>query len=126
MNYDRFRFRVWDGEKFIFNICIDCDGEVFTVDRKGNETFLTDAKILQSTGLKDKNGKLIFEGDIVEYGKTNGKPFYAVVEWEGCMFGLRVYETDDFRYFDSELAETAHLYEVVSNIHEKPELLEAE
>lgn len=80
--------------------------------------------LIQSTGRRDKNGVLIYEKDIAVYGTTDKKPFYAVCEFEGCGFGLRVYESKDFIWFDDELAETAHLYEIIGNIYENPELLE--
>ena len=73
------------------------------------------------TGLKDKNGKEIYEGDIVEYTTCyygNEKRHRKVIEWEE-------WDSDDFGephnlgYFD--LSEGM---EVIGNIHENPELLE--
>lgn len=81
-------------------------------------------ELMQSTGLKDKNGKEIFEGDIVDY-----KGREAVVKWHGS------YASFIYRFVD-ELQERAsdweplflacYHFEVIGNIYENPELLEVE
>ncbi|HAA4451531.1 TPA_asm: hypothetical protein GER72_02280 [Listeria monocytogenes] len=70
----------------------------------------------QYTGLKDKNGKKIFEGDICweEYGEC-----YGVVKFEEGKF-LYAWEN-----IAEDLWEVADSIEIYGNIHENPELLEA-
>ena len=90
----------------------------------------------QCTGLKDKNGKLIFEGDIVEadgyiffvnFGKCGGvanKVDYGYIGYyldgydeitkKALSYGLR----DDICYFTN--------IEAIGNIHDNPELLKGE
>ena len=75
---------------------------------------------MQYTGLKDKNGKEIYEGDIVNDTFYHGK---CVVYWDDddCCFTTKSIE-DDHRtptYFGSYLG-----WEVIGNIYEYPELLE--
>ncbi|HCJ4458790.1 TPA: hypothetical protein NR418_002388 [Listeria innocua] len=69
----------------------------------------------QYTGLKDKNGKKIFEGDICweEYGEC-----YGVVKFEEGKF-LYAWEN-----IAEDLWEVADSIEIYGNIHENPELLE--
>lgn len=68
----------------------------------------------QYTGLTDKNGRKIFEGDIIKDVDT-GKVFS--IEWHEPAF-VRV---DNRRYFFWDMC--AESYEVIGNIYESPELL---
>lgn len=93
----------------------DCDFVTITPD-----------KILQSTGLKDNNGKLIYEGDIVTYEwltpiskvwRYDGK---HIVEWNN---GFTV--IGNIAGYDVEHGKTRNV-EVIGNIYENKELLECQ
>ncbi|ENI1326550.1 hypothetical protein ABXN54_002884 [Listeria monocytogenes] len=69
----------------------------------------------QYTGLKDKNGNKIFEGDI---GWDEHNEYYGVVKFEEGKF-LYVWEN-----IVEDLWEVADGIDICGNIHENPELLE--
>ena len=74
----------------------------------------------QCTGLKDKNGKLIYEGDIVETHDYTTEHSQIVFD-KGCY----VLKSKDVAIYD-HLSSYEKQYEIIGNIHENPELLEEE
>ena len=90
--------------------------------------------IMQSTGLKDKNGVDIFEGDIlkiIEVTNEGISEYITDVIWEDCSF---VFKSDGVDYYDSFLGsfsgdpnKTYPLFEllVIGNVWDNPELLES-
>ena len=79
--------------------------------------------LMQSTGLKDKNGKEIFEGDIVDY-----KGRKAVVKWHGSYASFIYRFVDELQERVSEwhpLFLAYYHFEVIGNIYENKELLDA-
>lgn len=128
-------FRVWDveAEEYLPNsngtgdgvLGISADGKNVIWLEDGEATFFEDGRsviIERSTGLKDKNGKEICEGDIVNYADE----CTCVVQYEdeGARFIHRDL-LDDFPFgFNSFEKYSEKLLEVIGNIHKNPELLE--
>jgi len=84
----------------------------------------------QYTGLKDKNGKRIFEGDIVRH--HNGNPYadsdnieLGKVYWDEKYCGWRRTSNGAFHHgcVDTYRMSPDCVYEVIGNIHDNPELL---
>ena len=78
----------------------------------------------QYTGLTDKNGKKIFEGDIVKaQDDVFGSPFcngiIGKIIYEEAAFFIETQNIIDSQYLFNECA----VYEVIGNIHDNPELL---
>jgi len=143
---DRFIFRAWDKAKkqwrddfFIdpfgrYRVFVDDDG-----DKNGlhehDESSLHDLIIVQSTGLRDRAGKLIFEGDIVrrmviDWDNTpedyeDGKEAMREIMRDVVTLNrLPVYwlESESFGYEGEDL-ESPEDSEIIGNIYEHPELL---
>ncbi|MEE9510400.1 MAG: YopX family protein [Candidatus Bathyarchaeia archaeon] len=77
------------------------------------------------TGLKDKNGKEIYEGDVVK--NQSGTPF--IVRWETMAGKWSRQHIGSGVQTEGSLREIQHLplwieHEIIGNIHENPELLE--
>jgi uncharacterized phage protein (TIGR01671 family) len=73
-----------------------------------------DTFVMQFTGLTDKNGKEIYEGDIVKTTYNN-----AEVKFKDGMFGIKKYNSRHGQSFTNSL----EIFEVIGNIYENPELL---
>lgn len=86
-----------------------------------------DATLMQSTGLKDKNGKEIFEGDVIaiEVDDT-GTPINARV-FQNSKIGVLmfyVFEDNEDVPMVELLEDNSVAFEIIGNIYENPELLE--
>ena len=108
------KFRVWNGEQMISPDYIKRDGFAYW---KEDSIPVSSNKLMQYTGLKDKNGKEIYEGDIVKkIGTPLVKVFTGVVKYESVGF-----TTVDFNLpFDNDcvLGYQSKVIEVIGNIHE--------
>ena len=119
MNNDRFKFRVWDEELKSYTSW--CSWEI-QENGKTAQLFVPDHRILeQCTGLQDKNGKLVYEGDIIDH---NGcKPAEVVWSKRAAKFCYRLYVQGTYGRKVPKLYSIANC-EIIGNIHGNPELLE--
>ena len=79
----------------------------------------------QCTGVPDKNGKLMFEGDVVNALFDFGMPIKSVCGFKGGAFGLLA-KQHGAEHFHAFISLCNVKYEVIGNIYDNPELLEAE
>lgn len=128
------KFRAWcyKTKQMVYNIheLYDCFGDF--INSKGEELDIYETKLaensfgrllnrkeipmMQFTGLMDKNGKEIYEGDILNFINI-----YCVTEWDQDDARWKFKNGESFGVFKTFL----RLSEIVGNIHENPELLNA-
>ena len=135
------KFRVWDHNTDTMMIPDNfefCDGEICWIDagreagpKSGNDGDPGQFEIMQYAGLHDKNGREIYESDILKVTGEDGESYVATVKWFG---------DEDYPAFDLEGIPSAWNYDanalatifqngvetcqVIGNVHENPELLE--
>ena len=99
-----------------------------SISYKVKEGHLEDVEVIpesisEFTGLTDKNGKKIFEGDIVAGALYwQELPKNGVVAFRDGSFGL-VWYRGDIEHFNPFTSMCNITYEVIGNIHDNPELL---
>lgn len=119
------RFRAWDKE-FKEMVQVDAlvfDEQIIKATYKNGNVVKEDLKnyiLMQSTGLTDKNGKEIFEGDVVKMAKNvySEPTYYEVVRHRGGAYRL------DSKQYGCELWLRHTDCEIAGNIYKNPELLE--
>lgn len=115
------KFRAWDKlNKEMFNVeSINFQERRVYRDTVSYREF-NDIELMQYTGLKDKNNKEIYEGDILF--ESFGERYYRVIFENGS---FRAEFKGDFEEYSFDLIDVvAQSYEVVGNIYENPELME--
>lgn len=126
------KFRAWHNE---LGRMMSISDMWFNVDSLGeiglNDTIMNDyitvspdeIELMQSTGLKDKNGKEVFVGDIIKCTRGCPHEVYLEKEYGGTYIGgmPAIY----LKGIREGYAWTEH-EEILGNIYENPELLEVE
>lgn len=119
------KFRAWDKETKTMNGM----AEIYRNRNQEIELHPRDDEIIlmQSTGLHDKNGKEIFEGDVIaiEVDDT-GMPINARV-FQNSKIGVlmfHVFEDNEDVPMVELLEDNSVAFEIIGNIYENPELLE--
>lgn len=124
------KFRAWlknDGEMIDADEIhwndgqVDFIGDGITFMRKADEI-----ELMQSTGLKDKNGKEVFEGDVVQFEDcyTESDFLYinkGIVEWSQGSFTVTNRDSVEMEdLLDGEILDVA----IIGNIYENKDILE--
>lgn len=125
------KFRAWIfKEKMMIDVFfIDLKESIITVNIEGIESDTgfpilsyeeigKDCALMQSIGIKDKNGKEIYEGDIMEFDFHDIGKQKAVVYFNQRYASFTLKPLDNFQYTDFQDGF------VLGNVYENPELLE--
>lgn len=117
---DRFQFRVWKGKenRMVYDVTylnpLLLDPNI-DPENKHNS-------IMQCTGMKDDNDKLIYEGDVVKVRHVTPigsiREEVGVVEWKYYQFWI-MYN----KGLSSTLYHEDNTYEILGNIYENPDLI---
>lgn len=132
------KFRAWDKEQNCMlsskatGLIIHFDGTVNAYDSEGTligTEFINELEVMQYTGLKDKYGKDIYEGDLCK--SYNGYIQEVVWRDNSWMYKMKVnkkYQGEAYvEIVYSSMGDTSHRNfgdEIIGNIYENPELLE--
>lgn len=124
------KYRAWDKEtQTMLDVSlIDFKKSVLVGEHwefgETNFIIFDDVNLMQSTGLFDKNGKEIFEKDILDY---NGRK--VIVKWHGS-YASFIYEfVDELQNRKTEwkpLYLSYYHFKIIGNVYQNPELLELE
>lgn len=113
------KFRAWDKYWEVMTAEINFED----IEKGFVGLFGKDKELMQAIGLKDKNGKEIFESDIVrfwanpqDYAGYKGHNYIAAVEWDQSFLQFILSDGHGLRDFE--------FIEVLGNKFENPELLE--
>ena len=79
--------------------------------------------LMQFTGLHNKNGKEIYEGDIV---KVSDKGYKGIIHWHKGRFSIgKPIDTSKYQHpYSSDFNMFTFELEIIGNIYENPELIE--
>lgn len=131
------KFRAWDSTKkemFTDTFAITESGQVVVVEQEfvtstPDYIFVEHLVIMQSTGLKDKNGKEIFEGDVIAIEVDDTGMLINARVFQNSKIGVlmfHVFEDNEDVPMVELLEDNSVAFEIIGNIYENPELLEVE
>lgn len=131
----KFKFRVWDNffkQMYYFDFENNIEvrsGHLWITHEEGAVSSKSPSvKIMQYTGLEDKNGREIYEGDIL---KDTNNAIYYVDFIRGCFYLRTNYKsfphlgwTEWLPMCEIDRLAIPVEFEIIGNIYENPELLE--
>ena len=116
----KFRGKRLDNGEWVYGDLLHLVDGVYISNDNGNNMAQVDPDTVgQYTGLKDKNGKLIYEGDRVYIDCEDAT---AIIKWSDDLARFTIHFEDEAVFVDFDDYYSKEL-EVIGNIYENPELL---
>lgn len=130
MRETKFRGKRLDNGEWLYGSLVILNGRYFIFD-DANRHEVDPATVGEYTGLKDKNGKDVWEGDIIECIGSDNKPIRHLVRYNDEKGGysqlLFMGNGLTCRPYDGGLISQNYICEmdkyIVGNLHDNPELL---
>ena len=126
------KFRAWDSveKKFVEHFFITDNGLICNMEKPTSDCKLpipiekSELILMQSTGLKDKNGKEIFEGDVVRQVRTQPTTENETITGVVTMIEGAWLIMNDNEQLASYLWSETDENEIIGNIYENKDILE--
>lgn len=123
------KFRAWDTEGKLMRTIFLINSKGVPLDvgfGKPEPKLKNEFVLMQYTGLKDKNGNEIYEGDILSYCN---KEAILLMKWgendAGFVYEILAEKNENVIAYDIRLYRSEVEFEVIGNVFETPELLES-
>ena len=123
--------KIWEEMGKVKRIRCDDEGDVCTVlfrgKTSGTNTPIDEIELMQSTNLLDKNGKEIFEGDILGI-ETDEGILNVNIFWDSkhALFMFESKKHNEKELLAELVEDNTYPFAILGNIYENPELLEVE
>lgn len=126
------KFRAWDGKKMLYDIMPVDEHRAANLNPRDQRAFLHGNFIyMQHIGLKDKNGKEIYEGDILDRREIY---FESEVVWRGGVFLRKRLGMNEEKFIEQDvntwveampilLEKNIEEDTIIGNIYENPEIV---
>lgn len=127
--WDNFhKVMIYDGFSKFYELFIKFNGDIEGINKKDlSFAFITQYfNLTQFTGIQDKNGKDIFEGDIITKNFKNGKENIRkrrIVEWNNNLACFEVFQYNPDIESENDAIKNNSEYYVIGNIYENANLL---